>query len=55
MVDDIDRRQTTRKLRVFDLCDGDTKIVRNLLAYRKVGVEGNTEEFWVPTCNDPQY
>ena len=34
--------------RVFDLRDGDTKTVRNLLAYRKVGVEGNTEEFWVP-------
>jgi putative DNA primase/helicase len=35
--------------RVFDLRDGDTKTVRNLLAYRKVGVEGDTEEFWVPT------
>jgi putative DNA primase/helicase len=34
--------------RVFDLRDSDTKTVRNLLAYRKVGVEGNTEEFWVP-------
>jgi putative DNA primase/helicase len=34
--------------RVFDLRDGDTKKVRNLLAYRKVGVEGDTEEFWVP-------
>jgi putative DNA primase/helicase len=34
--------------RVFDLRDGDTKTVRNLLAYRKVGVEGHTEEFWVP-------
>jgi uncharacterized protein (DUF927 family) len=34
--------------RVFDLRDGDTKITRNLLAYRKVGVEGDTEEFWVP-------
>jgi putative DNA primase/helicase len=34
--------------RVFDLRDGDTKTVRNLLAYRKVGVEGDTEEFWVP-------
>ena len=34
--------------RVFDLRDGDTKTVRNLLAYRKVGAEGNTEEFWVP-------
>ena len=29
--------------------DGDTKTVRNLLAYRKVGLEGDTEEFWVPT------
>jgi hypothetical protein len=34
--------------RVYDLRDGDTKTIRNLLAYRKVGVEGNTEEFWVP-------
>ena len=34
--------------RVFDLRDGDTKKVRNLLAYRKVGVGGVTEEFWVP-------
>jgi putative DNA primase/helicase len=34
--------------RVYDLRDGDTKTVRNLLAYRKVGVEGHTEEFWVP-------
>ena len=34
--------------RVFDLRDGDTKTIRNLLAYRKVGVEGDTEEFWVP-------
>ena len=34
--------------RVFDLRDGDTKTVRNLLAYRKVGVEGDTEEFCVP-------
>jgi putative DNA primase/helicase len=34
--------------RVFDLRDSDTKTVRNLLAYRKVGVEGHTEEFWVP-------
>ena len=39
-VDDVDR--------VFDLRDGDPKTVRNLLAYRKVGVEGDTEEFWVP-------
>jgi mRNA-degrading endonuclease toxin of MazEF toxin-antitoxin module len=43
-----DRRETTRKLRVFDLRDGDTKTVRNLLAYRKVGLEGGTEELWVP-------
>ena len=28
--------------------DGDTKTVRNLLAYRKVGLEGGTEELWVP-------
>jgi hypothetical protein len=35
--------------RVFDLRDGDTKKVQNLLAYRKVGLEGGTEEFWVPT------
>ena len=34
--------------RVFDLRDGDTKTVRNLLAYRKVSAEGDTEEFWVP-------
>jgi putative DNA primase/helicase len=34
--------------RVYDLRDGDTKTVRNLLAYRKVGVEGVTEELWVP-------
>jgi putative DNA primase/helicase len=34
--------------RVYDLRDGDTKTVRNLLAYRKVGVEKATEEFWVP-------
>jgi putative DNA primase/helicase len=34
--------------RVYDLRDGDTKTVRNLLAYRKVGTEGDTEEFWVP-------
>jgi putative DNA primase/helicase len=39
--------------RVYDLRDGDTKTVRNLLAYRKVGVEKvgvekDTEEFWVP-------
>ena len=35
--------------RVYDLRDGDTKTIRNLLAYRKVGLEGGTEEFWVPT------
>jgi uncharacterized protein YegJ (DUF2314 family) len=34
--------------RVMDLRDDDTKTIRNLLAYRKVGVEGVTEEFWVP-------
>jgi hypothetical protein len=27
-----------------NLRDGDTKTLRNLLAYRKVGVEGQTEE-----------
>jgi putative DNA primase/helicase len=43
-----DRRETTRKLRVFDLRDGDTKTVGNLLAYRKVGLEGGTEKLWVP-------
>lgn len=43
-----DRRETTRKLRVFDLRDGDTKTVGNLLAYCKVGLEGGTEELWVP-------
>ncbi len=32
----------------MDLRDGDTKTIRNLLAYRKVDVEGHTEEFWVP-------
>jgi putative DNA primase/helicase len=30
--------------RVMDLRDGDTKTIRNLLAYRKVGVEKDTEE-----------
>jgi putative DNA primase/helicase len=34
--------------RVYDLRDGDTKTIRNLLAYRKVDTEGGTEEFWVP-------
>jgi putative DNA primase/helicase len=34
--------------RVYDLRDGDTKTIRNLLAYRKIGKEGDTEEFWVP-------
>lgn len=34
--------------RVYDLREGDTKTIRNLLAYRKVGVGGHTEEFWVP-------
>jgi uncharacterized protein (DUF927 family) len=34
--------------RVYDLRDGDTKTIRNLLAYRKVGLEKETEEFWVP-------
>jgi putative DNA primase/helicase len=33
--------------RVFYLRDGDTKTVRNLLAYRKVDLEGDTEKFWV--------
>jgi putative DNA primase/helicase len=34
-------------VRVFDLRDGDTKTVENLLAYRKVGLEGGTEELCV--------
>ena len=34
--------------RVYDLRDGDDNKVRNLLAYRKVDAEGNTEEFWIP-------
>lgn len=34
--------------RVYDLRDGDDNKVRNLLAYRKVNSESNTEEFWVP-------
>ena len=34
--------------RVYDLRESDTKTIRNLLAYRKVGLEGDTEEFWVP-------
>jgi putative DNA primase/helicase len=34
--------------RVYDLRDGDIKTIRNLLAYRKVGLEKETEEFWVP-------
>jgi uncharacterized protein (DUF927 family) len=34
--------------RVYDFRDGDNKTIRNLLAYRKVGLEGYTEEFWVP-------
>jgi hypothetical protein len=29
----------------MDLRDGDTKSVRNLLAYRKVGVEGQTRSY----------
>ena len=33
--------------RVFDLRDGDPKTISNLLAYRKVGVEADTEEIWV--------
>jgi putative DNA primase/helicase len=37
---------------VYDLRDEDTKTVRNLLAYRKVGVEGVTEELWVPPVFD---
>ena len=35
--------------RVHDLRDGDSQTVRNLLAYRKVDREGDTEEFWVPS------
>jgi putative DNA primase/helicase len=34
--------------RVYDLREGDTKTIRNLLTYRKVGLEKETEEFWVP-------
>jgi putative DNA primase/helicase len=34
--------------RVHDLRDGSDQIVRNLLAYRKVDSDGDTEEFWVP-------
>ncbi len=34
--------------RVHDLRNGSDQIVRNLLAYRKVDREGDTEEFWVP-------
>jgi putative DNA primase/helicase len=34
--------------RVYDLRQGDTKTIRNLLAYRKVDEEGETKEFWVP-------
>jgi putative DNA primase/helicase len=42
--------------RVMDLRDGDTKTIRNLLAYRKVGVEGHTEEFWVsPAVFDKEF
>jgi putative DNA primase/helicase len=35
--------------RVFSLPSNDARPVRNLLAYRKVDSEGQTEEFWVPT------
>jgi putative DNA primase/helicase len=41
--------------RVMDLRDGDTKTIRNLLAYRKVGVEGHTEEFWVQPVFDKEF
>jgi putative DNA primase/helicase len=34
--------------RVHDLRNGSDQIVRNLLAYRKVDSNGDTEEFWVP-------
>ncbi len=34
--------------RVYDLRDGDDNKVRNLLAYRKVDADGDTEEFWIP-------
>jgi putative DNA primase/helicase len=35
--------------RVFTLPENSDRPVRNLLAYRKVELEGQTEEFWVPT------
>lgn len=34
--------------RVHDLRNGSDQIVSNLLAYRKVDSNGDTEEFWVP-------
>jgi putative DNA primase/helicase len=34
--------------RVMDLRDGDTKTIRNLLAIRRVGSDGDTEDFLVP-------
>jgi putative DNA primase/helicase len=35
--------------RVFTLPENSDRPVRNLLAYRKLDLEGQTEEFWVPT------
>ena len=35
--------------RVFRLPENNDRAVRNLLAYRKLDLEGHTEEFWVPT------
>jgi putative DNA primase/helicase len=35
--------------RVFTLPDNNDRPVRGLLAYRKLDLEGQTEEFWVPT------
>jgi hypothetical protein len=49
-VDDrsVPHRHSICQSRIYDLREGDTKIIRNLLAYRKVDVEKETEEFWVP-------
>jgi uncharacterized protein (DUF927 family) len=34
--------------RIYNLIDGDNRIIRNLLAYRKTDEERTTDEFWVP-------
>jgi hypothetical protein len=34
--------------RIYDLRSNNSQPVRNLLAYKKVGADGMTEEFWVP-------